>query len=127
MLDVERILIVDDSRLMREVLSTMLAPQCEKVLTASDCREAIEVVAGNSDLDLVICDVGLPDGSGLAVLERISAAPGPRPDVILITATWTPEERVYEREFPWILLFPHLPCAPSRPARVRHTNPVVPG
>ena len=41
-----------------------------KVLTAVSCQTALEV-ARQQDFDLLVSDVGLPDGSGLTLLPQV--------------------------------------------------------
>lgn len=63
MLAAKKILVVDDSRVMRELLTALLTPHGPSILTAASCKEAIEAVDTNRDLELVVCDIGLPDGT----------------------------------------------------------------
>ena len=63
------VLVVDDSRAMRELLTTLLSTHCQRVMAASSCKEA-EVIDASGDLDLVVCDVYMEDGLGFEVLEH---------------------------------------------------------
>jgi CheY-like chemotaxis protein len=88
MLAAKKILVVDDSRVMRELLTSLLAPHCPGILVAASCKQAIEAIDANRDLELIVCDVGLPDGDGFKVLEHVASLADPKPRVILITARW---------------------------------------
>ena len=73
------LLIVEDDRIVRELMATVLASQGFQVLEAADGAAAIESVrAHDGRLDLVICDVGLPDLSGGRVVAELL---GLRPEV----------------------------------------------
>ena len=78
-----RILIVDDARLARQELRTMLAglPGVECVGEADDVPAAREAVAALKP-DLLLLDIQLPSGSGFDVLEGIQ----PVPAVVFTTA-----------------------------------------
>jgi two-component system, NtrC family, response regulator PilR len=69
----DRILIVDDEKGMRDLLSIMLKKEGYAVLQAESVDRAREVVA-RGDLDLVISDISMPGSSGLEVLKQSKAA-----------------------------------------------------
>ena len=84
-----RILIVDDERSIREFLSILLEQEGYSVRTAED------VASGRQRLDdevpdLVMCDLKLPDGTGLEVLEEARRRQLECP-FIIITAHTTPQ------------------------------------
>ena len=92
MFEAGRVLIVDDSRTMVEVLKTLLAPLHREVLVAVDLSEARAVLAANGAVDLVIVDLVLPDGTGFDLLREVVVGEG-HPEVILITARWQEADR----------------------------------
>ena len=69
-----RVLIVDDSALMRRLLSDLLssAPEIEIVGTARDGREAV-LQAARLKPDVITLDVEMPEVSGLEALPAILA------------------------------------------------------
>lgn len=67
-----RILLVEDHRDTRRVLSSLLAGLGYVVTQASSVREAIEA-AEHERFDVVLSDIGLPDGSGIDVMRNVSA------------------------------------------------------
>jgi uncharacterized protein (TIGR02266 family) len=89
----KRLLVVDDSRTMTEVLKTVLTPLHRKVLTAPDVAGARACLSATPGVDLVVCDVVLPDGSGFDVLAHAHAGKGERPEVILMTARVSEADR----------------------------------
>lgn len=70
-----RVLIVDDSALMRKLLADILrsAPEVEVVGTARDGEEAVEL-AGRLTPDVITLDVEMPGRTGLEVLPDLLAA-----------------------------------------------------
>jgi CheY-like chemotaxis protein len=81
-----KILVIDDSAVLRDLLAAVLKPHCGEIVTAADCAEARRRLRVHRDCSLVLCDVILPDGNGLDLLEEIVALDPPKPDVILMTA-----------------------------------------
>ena len=84
------VLVIDDSRVMREMLRALLAVHCEAVHTAASFAEARHELRWHGDLDLVLCDVVLPDGDGMALLEA-EAGSCPERRWILMTARPDPQ------------------------------------
>ena len=76
----EKILIVDDERSMRDVLSIMLKRSGYEVTVASDGSEAIQQV-GKDIFDLVITDLKMPKVGGLEVLKAVKEA---APDTVVL-------------------------------------------
>ncbi|HEY5656378.1 MAG TPA: response regulator, partial [Myxococcota bacterium] len=68
-----RILVVDDSRCMLEVLGQILRPHCSTLLSARTYCDAAQQLKQEPEPDVVICDVLLPDGNGFDLLEEIAA------------------------------------------------------
>ncbi|MGP1450013.1 MAG: response regulator [Wolinella sp.] len=64
------ILIVDDSRAMREICKEVFEIRNYRVVLASSGEEAMGIIQ-NSTIDLVILDLFLPDMSGLDILYQI--------------------------------------------------------
>lgn len=81
------VLVVEDEPAMREVLRMRMEQWGFRVILAATAKEALEGVTQGAP-DFVLCDVVLPDGSGLDLLPQLRGeAPG-RP-VIMITAHGT--------------------------------------
>jgi DNA-binding response OmpR family regulator len=68
-----KILVVDDHALIRDALRGVLRElkSDAAILEAADSRQAMRLVAGTPDLDLVLLDLGLPDRDGFAVLAEL--------------------------------------------------------
>jgi two-component system, NtrC family, response regulator PilR len=89
---VEKILVVDDERSLREVLSIMLKRAGYMVTEASDGDEAIGHV--NKEIyDLVITDLRMPKADGMDVLKAVKSS-SPDTVVLVITAFATSDSAV---------------------------------
>src|SRR5262247_3851599 len=80
---VPTVLVVDDEQLIRWSLKDRLTQEGYRVVEAGTAREAI--ARHEEGADLVLLDVRLPDGDGLAVLKKIKER-DPDTLVILLTA-----------------------------------------
>jgi PAS domain S-box-containing protein len=67
-----RILLVEDHQDTRRTLSRLLTHFGHNVVTADNVERAINIIACNS-IDAVLCDIGLPDGSGYEVAAQARA------------------------------------------------------
>ena len=84
-----RILLVDDDRGLRHVLSSLLVEAGHVVESVGDGPEALAMLDEGA-VDIVLLDIGLPSMSGLEVLARARALATP-PIVVVMTADDTPE------------------------------------
>lgn len=78
-----KVFVVDDSRLARQELKQQLAKHqdIEIVGEAENVEQAAELVS-KADVDLLLLDIDLPDGTGFDLLEKLSTVP----QVIFVTA-----------------------------------------
>jgi CheY-like chemotaxis protein len=65
-----RILLVEDHEPTRTALAQLLTRRNFEVLTAASVLEALELAAKNK-IDLLISDIGLPDGSGYTLMGEL--------------------------------------------------------
>src|SRR3954470_9427202 len=85
-----RVLVVDDSPLMRRHVAEVLTDAGFDVLEAADGLEALEVVAATWDLALIFLDLDMPRMNGLAFLEAMrSSHARPVKTVVLSTEART--------------------------------------
>ena len=80
----EKLLVVDDERSMRELLELVLKREGYAVHTAENGTRALELVRQNV-YDLIISDVKMPDINGIELLSRVREI-SPETMVIMITA-----------------------------------------
>lgn len=78
------ILIVDDEKSMRRILSTILKEEGHVVVEASGAKEAIDLIS-KGQFDLVFTDQKMPDGDGLSVITAARDA-DPSLPVVMLTA-----------------------------------------
>ena len=79
-----RLLVVDDEASMVDFLALLFRDDGYKVDTAGSVEEARRALAGQG-FDLVLCDILMPDGSGLDLLKEIKAS-DPNAAVVMMTA-----------------------------------------
>jgi FixJ family two-component response regulator len=81
------VLVVDDEPAMRDVFRDLVATSLGCKLTfAASMREARNVL-NNQTIDLLVADVNLPDGNGLALLPELNRA---QPDAAAVVITGQP-------------------------------------
>ena len=79
-----KVLIVDDDPSFRAAALGLLAARGYQVVGEAACGAEGLAIACASCPDAVLLDVNLPDGDGLAVAARLTAAGGPR---VLLTSS----------------------------------------
>jgi len=80
----KNILIIDDEEKLRGLLARIIKSEGFDVLEAPDLKSGFRKLEQN-DIDVVLCDVKLPDGNGVEFLQKIKTA-FPSTEVILLTA-----------------------------------------
>jgi two-component system chemotaxis response regulator CheY len=64
----KKVMIVDDSRTVRQQVIAALGPAGFEVLEAQDGIEALDRIKGTPDLSLILCDLNMPRMNGLEML-----------------------------------------------------------
>lgn len=80
----KNILIIDDEEKLRTLLARIISLEGFEVLQAGDIKSGLKKLE-TADIDVVICDVKLPDGSGVDA-ARIIKEKFPATEIILLTA-----------------------------------------
>lgn len=88
----EFILVIDDEKTQREILTGFLRKLGYKVEKAACGKEGLQIVS-NNPVDLVLTDFKMPDMDGITVLQEIKKV-NPEIGVIIITAFGTIEKSV---------------------------------
>jgi len=81
---VSKVLIIDDEEKIRTLLSKIITLEGFDVLQAGDIKSGLKKLE-TADVDAVICDVKLPDGSGVEATKNIKEK-YPSVEIILLTA-----------------------------------------
>lgn len=79
-----RILIIDDEEKLRTLLARIIGLEGFEVVQAADCKSALKKLE-QSDFDIALCDVKLPDGNGVELSKKIKDR-FPHLEIILLTA-----------------------------------------
>ncbi len=87
-----RVVVVDDHHLFRAGVKAELDAACDVVGEAADPARAVAVIAETAP-DVVLLDVHIPDGGGVAVLESLQAMPSP-PAVLALSVSDAAEDVV---------------------------------
>lgn len=82
----KRIMAVDDSRTMRDMVSFTLRKAGFEVLEAEDGQDALAKLE-KTPVDLVITDINMPRMDGITLVTRLRALPAFRSTPILILTT----------------------------------------
>lgn len=80
----KNILIIDDEEKLRGLLARIVKSEGFDVIEAPDLKSGFKKLEQN-DIDVVLCDVKLPDGNGVDFLQKIKTS-FPLAEVILLTA-----------------------------------------
>jgi DNA-binding NtrC family response regulator len=80
----KKILIIDDEVKLRTLLTRIISLEGFEVLQAEDCKTALKKLE-QTDIDVVLCDVKLPDGNGVELSKNIKIK-YPLSEIILLTA-----------------------------------------
>src|SRR5271154_1171581 len=94
--DAPHLLVVDDDRRIRDLLSRFLLTEGYRVTTAESAAEARAKLAGLR-FDLVILDVMMPGETGFEFarsLRKSSDAPGSNVPILMLTARGEAESRI---------------------------------
>lgn len=83
------LLVIDDDRALTEAIVTRLRRLGHKADCSYNLAAGLEM-SRRQDYDLILLDVSLPDGDGLASLPKFKALPS-NPEVIIITGAGTPD------------------------------------
>jgi two-component system, NarL family, response regulator DevR len=90
-----RVLLVDDHQILREGLGLLIGEQPDMVVVAEagDAQSALERACTASP-DLVVMDIGLPDGNGLEVARELRAS-HPAIKIVILTGY---EKPIFSRQ-----------------------------
>jgi two-component system, chemotaxis family, chemotaxis protein CheY len=81
------VLVVDDSKSIRNEVADALTPAGYSVIEASNATEAFACLAEHQNISLVVLDVNMPGMSGIDALEHIQREYGARQIPVLMLTT----------------------------------------
>jgi len=79
-----RILIIDDEEQLRSLMNRVISLEGFTVLEASNLKNGLKIFE-KDDIDVILCDVKLPDGNGVDFVKEIKPK-SPLVEIILLTA-----------------------------------------
>jgi two-component system, chemotaxis family, chemotaxis protein CheY len=91
-----RILAVDDSASMRQMVGLTLKSAGHEVVSASDGDEALQFARDGSPVDLVITDVNMPNMDGIQLVRELRLLPQYKGVPLLVLTTDASLERKNE-------------------------------
>lgn len=80
----KKILIIDDEEKLRGLIARIITLEGFEVVQAGDCKSGLKKLEHNI-IDIILCDVKLPDGNGVDFTEVIKQK-YPHVEIILLTA-----------------------------------------
>lgn len=79
------VMIVDDSKTIRQQVTFTLTKAGYKVVEAEDGADGIQKLAGNQDVAMIISDVNMPNMDGISMVEKMKTDGVSVPIIMLTT------------------------------------------
>ena len=88
--DTPRVLVVDDDATITRMYDEVLSGEGYSVVTAASCADAVKKMDEiHGDADVLLVDLGLPDGDGAELARTLASKHGSRPTMYI--SGWTDE------------------------------------
>jgi two-component system chemotaxis response regulator CheY len=91
----KKILIVDDSASMRQLVTFSLQDAGFDVIAAADGKDALKM-AGESKVEMVVTDLNMPEMDGIELIRRLRAMPEYKFTPIVMLTTESQESKKQE-------------------------------
>ncbi len=88
------VLVAEDSPIVRDLIVESLRAHGLRVLEAGDGREALERLASQPDIDLLVTDVEMPRLDGLGLIAQLRARGGRRIPAIVVSTRGSDEDKL---------------------------------
>jgi two-component system chemotaxis response regulator CheY len=92
----KKVLIVDDSKTIRQQVSFTLTKGGFGVVEAEDGKDGLEKLSANADVSMIISDVNMPNMNGLEMVEAIKSG-GKHPTLPIVMLTTEGSAELIER------------------------------
>jgi two-component system chemotaxis response regulator CheY len=83
----KKVIVIDDSRTVRQQVSAVLTDAGYEVLEAADGVEGAETITSTKDVAMVICDVNMPRMNGIDMLSVLKKDPRHADLIVLMLTT----------------------------------------
>lgn len=90
----KKILVVDDSRTVRQQVGFTLSKEGYDIIEAEDGRDGINKLQANPDTSMIVSDVNMPNMGGLEMVEAIRQIPQFKYVPIIILTTESSGDKV---------------------------------
>ncbi|MFO7818468.1 MAG: response regulator [Thermodesulfobacteriota bacterium] len=90
------ILIVDDSKTVRNLVAFIMKREGFRISTAEDGLDGLEKLYSNPDIDLIICDVNMPRMDGFTYIKTVREQEAYRDLPIIVLSTEGQEQDIQE-------------------------------
>lgn len=80
----KKVLVVDDSDMIRNQLKQIVTDQGHECVTAVDGKEGLKTFEENTDVSLIITDINMPNLSGLEMIEQIRMIEAGKDKIIFV-------------------------------------------
>lgn len=87
----KKVLVVDDSALIRRQVGNVLKGAGYEVVEAIDGQDAREKLAAMPDASMMVCDVTMPRMNGLELLAALQQEGGFKGPIVMLTTEGRPE------------------------------------
>ncbi len=94
----KKILIIDDSSTVRQQVSLLLTEAGYEVLQAVDGIDGLSQIRAATNLELVFCDVHMPNMSGIDMLKLLARDTVKLPPIVMLTTEGNPSSITQAKE-----------------------------
>jgi two-component system chemotaxis response regulator CheY len=94
----KKVLIIDDSSTVRQQVGILLTEAGYEVLQAVDGIDGLAQIRANGELELVFCDVHMPNMSGIDMLKQLAKDAVKLPPIVMLTTEGNPSSITQAKE-----------------------------